>query len=215
MILPGFVRRLSAVFRGNVAPPLIVLSVLAGFWMGMMPGWSGLHTVLAVIVLIVNLNLGLFLLSLGVGKALSLAAAPVLYHTGIWVQGHLPGLLNALSSIPIIGITDFSRFALVGGLILGPIVGAIAGVAMAVIVINFRRMMVKLDEGSEKFRKYYSKFWVRLLDWLIIGKRTKDVKSMFGKGKYVRWALSCGYKSAASSSPLASDTTIKVPRAER
>ena len=186
MILPGFVRKLSAVFRGNVAPPLIFLSVLMGTWMGMMPGWSGLHTVLAVIVLIVNLNLGLFILSLGMAKALSLAGAPVLYHTGIWVHGHLPGLLSTLSSIPIIGITDFSRFALAGGLVLGPIVGAVAGIAMALVVINFRRMMVKLDEKSDRFRKYYSKFWVRLLDWIIIGKRTRDVKSMFAKAKYVR-----------------------------
>jgi uncharacterized protein (TIGR03546 family) len=186
MILPGFVRKLSAVFRGNVAPPLIFLSVLMGTWMGMMPGWSGLHTVLAVIVLIVNLNLGLFILSLGVTKALSLAAAPVLYHTGVWVHAHLSGLLATLSSIPVIGITDFSRFALAGGLVLGPIVGAIAGIAMALIVINFRRMMVKLDEKSDKFRRYYSKWWVRLLDWLIIGKRTKDVRSMFAKAKYVR-----------------------------
>jgi len=186
MILPGFVRKLSAVFRGNVAPPLIVLSVLLGTWMGMMPGWSGLHTVLAVVVLIVNLNLGLFILSLGVAKALSLAAAPVLYHAGVWVHANLSGLLTTLASIPVIGITDFSRFAVAGGLVLGPIVGLIAGLTMALIVINFRRMMVKLDEKSEKFRRYYSKFWVRFLDWLIIGKRTKDVKSMFAKAKYIR-----------------------------
>jgi uncharacterized protein (TIGR03546 family) len=186
MILPGFVRKLSAVFRGNVAPPLIFLSVLMGFWMGLMPGWSGLHTVLAVIVLVVNLNLGLFMLSLGVAKALSLAAAPLLYYAGIWVHGHLPGLLTTLSSTPIIGITDFSRFAVAGGLVLGPIVGAIAGIAMALVVINFRKVMLKLDEKSETFRKYYSKFWVRFLDWLIVGKRTKDVKSMFAKAKYVR-----------------------------
>jgi len=186
MILPGFVRKLSAVFRGNVAPPLIVLSVLLGTWMGMMPGWSGLHTVLAVIVLIVNLNLGLFILSLGVAKALSLAAAPVLYHTGVWVHAHLSGLLATLASTPVIGITDFSRFAVAGGLVLGPIVGLIAGLIMALIVIHFRRMMVKLDEKSDKFRRYYSKFWVRVLDWIIIGKRTKDVKSMFAKAKYIR-----------------------------
>ncbi|MBN1509565.1 MAG: hypothetical protein JW955_22140 [Sedimentisphaerales bacterium] len=186
MILPGFVRKLSAVFRGNVAPPLIFLSVLIGFWMGLMPGWSGLHTVLLVIVLVVNLHLGLFMLSLGVAKALSLAAAPVLYYAGIWVHVHLGGLLATLSSTPIIGITDFSRFALAGGLVLGPIVGAIAGLVMALVVINFRKVMVKLDEKSETFRKYYSKFWVRFLDWLIIGKRTKDVKSMFAKAKYVR-----------------------------
>jgi len=213
MILPGFVRKLSAVFRGNVAPPLIFLSVLMGAWMGMMPGWSGLHTVLAVIVLVVNLNLGLFILSLGVAKALSLAAAPVLYHTGVWVHGHLPGLLATLSSIPVIGLTDYSRFALAGGLVLGPIVGAIAGIAMALVVINFRRMMVKLDEKSEKFRKYYSKFWVRLLDWLIIGKRTRDVKSMFAKAKYVRKVgvalavlLVAGFLVAAH---FLQDTTIK------
>lgn len=186
MILPGFVRKLSAVFRGNVAPPLIFLSVLMGGWLGMMPGWSGLHTVLAVIVLVVNLNLGLFILALGVAKALSLAAAPVLYHTGVWVHANAPGLLSTLSSTPIIGITDFSRYALVGGLVLGPIVGAIGGVGMAYIVIGFRHMMLKADEKSDRFRRYYSKWWVRILDWLIIGKRTKDVKAMFAKAKYVR-----------------------------
>jgi uncharacterized protein (TIGR03546 family) len=186
MLLPGFVRKLSAVFRGNVAPPLIFLSVLAGFWMGMMPGWSGLHTALVVIVLVVNLNLGLFLLSLGVAKALSLAGAPVLYHVGVWVHGHIPGLLSGLSSIPVIGLTDFGRFAVAGGLVVGPIVGAIAGIAMAMVVIGFRKMMFKVDEKSETFRKWYSKWWVRVIDWLIVGKRTKDVKSMFAKAKYVR-----------------------------
>ena len=186
MILPGFVRKLSAVFRGNVAPPLIFLSVLMGAWLGMMPGWSGLHTVLAVIVLVVNLNLGLFILALGVAKALSLVGVPVLYHVGVWVHGHLPGLLATLSSTPIIGITDFSRYSVAGGLVLGPIVGAIGGIGMAMVVIGFRRMMIKVDEKSERFRRYYSKWWVRVLDWLIVGKRTKDVKSMFAKAKYVR-----------------------------
>lgn len=188
MLLPRFIRKLLAVFRGSVAPPLILLSVLMGFWFGMMPGFSGLHIVLIVIVLILNVHLGLFLLSLGLGKALALLGAPVLYHVGVWVQGHLSGLLSALSSIPIVGMTDFSRFATVGGLIIGPVLGAVAGLMMAFSVINFRRMMVKLDDKSEKFRTYYSKIWVRILDRLLIGKRTKDVKAMFAKTKYIRKA---------------------------
>jgi len=57
---------------------------------------------------------------------------------------------------------------------------------MAFSVINFRRMMTKVDEKSEKFRKYYSKLWVRLLDRILIGKRAKNVKAMFVKAKYVR-----------------------------
>ncbi|NLH43517.1 MAG: hypothetical protein GX448_16880 [Planctomycetes bacterium] len=186
MLLPRLVGKLLAVLRGNVAPPLILLTVLLGFWTGMMPGWSGLHTVLVVLVLVVNVHIGLFIVSLGLGKTLSLAAAPVLYHVGVWVQGHCSGVLATLSSIPVIGLTDFSRYALVGGLVLGPIVGAVAGLLLAVIVIHFRRMMVKLDEKSEKFRIWYSKWWVRLLDRILIGKRTKDVKSMFAKAKYIR-----------------------------
>jgi len=174
------------VLRGNVAPPLIFLTVVLGFWTGMMPGWSGLHTLLVVLVLVVNVHIGLFLLSLGLGKALSLAAAPVLYHVGVWAHGHLSGVLATLSSIPVIGLTDFSRYALVGGLILGPIVGAVAGLFLALGVIRFRRMMVKLDQKSEKFRIWYSKTWVRILDRILIGKRTKDVKSMFAKAKYIR-----------------------------
>jgi len=188
MILPRFIKKLLAVFRGSVAPPLILLSVLAGFWFGLMPGFSGLHTVLLVMVLVLNVHLGLFLLFLGIGKALSLAAAPLLYYTGVWVHAHLSGLLAALSSIPVVGMTDFRKFALAGALILGPIIGAIAGLFLAFSVINFRKMMMKLDDKSEKFRVWYSKTWVRILDRLIIGKRAKDVKSMFAKAKYVRKA---------------------------
>jgi len=186
MLLPRFISKLLAVLRGNVAPPLILVSTMLGFWVGLMPGWSGLHTALAVIVLILNVHIGLFVLSLGVGKALSLAAAPVLYHVGVWMHGHMAGWLATLSSIPVIGLTDFSRFALAGALVVGPIVGAIAGLALAFAVMNFRRMMVKLDEKSEKFRKWYSNPWVRIVDWILIGKRTKDVKSMFAKAKYIR-----------------------------
>jgi uncharacterized protein (TIGR03546 family) len=188
MLLPGFVSKLLAVLRGNVAPPLIFVSVLLGVWTGMMPGWSGLHTVLAVLVLVINVHIGLFILALGVGKAISLAAAPVLYHTGVWVHGHLAGVLAGLSSIPIVGITDFNRLAVAGGLVLGPIVGAVCGIVLALCVFSFRRTMVKINEKSERFRKYYSKFWVRLLDRILIGKRTKDVHSMFAKAKYIRKA---------------------------
>jgi uncharacterized protein (TIGR03546 family) len=188
MILPRFISKLLAVFRGSVAPPLIFLSVMIGFWTGLMPGWSGLHTALLVVVLVLNVHIGLFLLSLGIGKAVSLAAAPVLYHIGVWGQESLSGLLAALAAVPVIGITDFGKYALVGALIAGPIVGAVLGLILAFAVISFRRMMVKFDEKSDKFRTFYSKTWGRILDRLLIGKRAKDVKSMFVKARYIRKA---------------------------
>ena len=189
MFFPRFIRKWLAILRGGVAPQLIFISVMMGFWFGLMPGWSGLHTLLLILVLILNVHIGLFLVFGGLGKALCFAGAPVLYHIGVAIQNNLPALPRALSSIPIIGLTDFSNYSVVGAVVAGPVVGAIAGLLLARSVIGFRRMLLKLEEGSEKFRKWYSHTWVRILDRILIGKRTKDAKSLFtAKTKYIRKA---------------------------
>ena len=189
MILPKFIRKLLAVLRGGVSPPIIFLSVMLGFCFGLIPGWSGLHTVIVIAMLILNIHTGLFLLSGALAKSLCFAAAPVLYHVGAWVQAHLSFVLGLLESVPLIGITDFNRYSVTGAIVLGPIIGAIAGLLMARSVIGFRRRLLKLEEGSDKFRKWYSNRWVRILDRLLIGKRTKDAKSLFvTKTKYIRKA---------------------------
>jgi uncharacterized protein (TIGR03546 family) len=178
-----------AVFRGSVSPVLIFLSITMGFWFGLIPGWSGFHTVIVALVFVLNVHLGLFLLSTGIAKGLCFAAAPVLYHLGQFVHEYVPGLLSLLAKIPIVGLTDFSRYSVAGAFVAGPILGAVAGLLMARSVIGFRRMLLKLEEGSEKFKKWYSKGWVRILDRLLIGKRTKDAKALFtAKTKIVRKA---------------------------
>jgi hypothetical protein len=189
MLLPGFIGRLLAVFRGSVAPVFVFLSVFLGFSFGLMPGFSGFHIALIIITLILNVHIGLFILSAGLGKSLCFAAAPVLYHTGLFVQDYLSVLLRFFSSIPIIGITDFSKFSVAGALLLGPVIGAIVGLLLVRSVISFRKAFLKFEEGSERFKKWYSNPWVRILDRLLIGRRTKDAKALFTiKTKYLRKA---------------------------
>jgi len=189
MILPKFIRKFLAVLRGGVSPVIIFLSIMLGFWFGLVPGWSGLHTVLVIVVLVLNIHTGLFLLSGALAKSLCFAAAPVLYHVGAWIQSYLSFILRLLESVPLIGITDFNRYAVAGAVVLGPIIGGIAGLLMARSVIGFRRTLLKLEEGSDKFKKWYSNRWVRILDRVLIGKRTKDAKSLFTtKTKYIRKA---------------------------
>lgn len=189
MILPKFIRKLLAVLRGGVSPPIIFLSVMVGFCFGLIPGWSGLHTVIVIAMLILNIHTGLFLLSGALAKSLCFAAAPVLYHVGVWIQAHMSFVLGFLESIPLIGITDFNRYSVTGAIVLGPIIGAIAGLLMARSVIGFRRKLLKFEEGSDKFRKWYSNRWVRIMDRVLIGKRTRDAKSLFAaKTKYIRKA---------------------------
>lgn len=188
-ILPRRIRKTLAVFRGQVSPGFIFFSVLLGFWFGLTPGWSGLHTVFVMLVLVLNINLGLFLLSAGLGKTLCFAAAPVLFHVGAWVHDYLPGLLRLLASVPVVGITDFNRYSVAGALVLGPVIGGIAGLLLARSVISFRRMLLKFEEGSEQFKKWYSNRGVRILDRLLIGKRTRDAKTLFtAKTKIIRKA---------------------------
>ncbi len=189
MILPRFIRKILAIFRGSVSPVMIVLSVAMGFWFGLVPGWSGFHTVVVALMLILNIHLGLFLLSAGIGKVLCFAAAPVLYYAGVGAHNYLSGLLGVLASVPVLGLTDFSRYSVAGAIVVGPIIGVVAGLLLARSVIGFRRMLLKLEEGSDKFKKWYSNRWVRILDRLLIGKRTKDAKALFvGKTKVVRKA---------------------------
>jgi len=187
--IPGPIKKLLKILRGGVSPVIIFISIMLGFTFGTIPGFSGLHAVLIAIVFLLNVHIGMFLLSAALGKALCLAAAPVLYHIGMAVQDNLSGLLKLLAAIPIIGITDFSKYAVVGGLIVGPVVGAIVGLLMAKSVVGFRRMMLKAEEKSEKFKKWYSNKWVRILDRILIGKSAKDVKALFtAKTKIIRKA---------------------------
>ncbi len=188
MLLPGPIKKLVAIFRGNVSPLFILISTLLGFWFGMMPHFTGFHIMLIIVVLILNVHIGLFILSAFIGRGLCYVAAPLLYHVGVWAHGSLAGIYNFLGSLPIIGLTDFNTYSVAGAFIVGPIVGLAAGLLLARSVISFRSMMLKLDEKSDAFRKWYSKTWVRILDVILIGKRTKDVKSMFVKTKLIRKA---------------------------
>jgi len=187
--IPKPIRKILTILRGGVSPVIIFISVILGFTFGLIPGFSGLHAVLIALVFLLNVHLLMFLMSAALGKALCFAAAPVLYHIGMAVQGNLSSLLKFLAAIPIIGITDFSNYAVVGSLIAGPVVGVVAGLLLARSVIRFRRMLLKAEEGSEKFRTWYSKTWVRILDRILISKRTKDAKSLFTvKTKIIRKA---------------------------
>ena len=214
MIFPGFIKKMLAILRGGVSPVFIFLSVMLGFSFGLMPGWSGFHTVIVILVLALNIHTGLFLLSAGIGKTLCFAAAPVLYHAGVLIQNYLSFLLRLLASVPVIGMTDFSRYSVAGAAALGPVLGGIAGLLIARSVISFRRMLLKLERGTDRFKKWYSNRWVRILDRLLVGKRTKDIESLFaGKTKYIRKAgvalAVLLLAASAIATTLIKDSTIK------
>lgn len=189
MFLPKPLRRWVAVFRGDVAPSLLFLSALFGFWSGLVPGWQGLHVLFLAIALVVNLPFGLFLLATGIGEAVALAFAPVLYHVGVFAQQSFPAGLRLIASIPIIAMTDTSRYVVAGAVLAGPILGALVGLVLVRSIGTFRRTWLSMDDKSETFRTWRQKKWVRFLDWLLIGKSAGDAReALQRRPKYVRTA---------------------------
>ena len=187
MFVPKALKKWIAIFRGEVAPVLILLSVMFGFWFGLMPGFYGLHVALLVVVLVLNVHFGIFMIFVGIGKGLAFAAAPVLYHLGVGVVGRAGGLLELLATIPVIGATDFSRFALAGALVAGPVVGLILGILLSRSVTAFRRTCLKLEEGSDAFRRWQEGRWTGFLTSFLIGKGSKDVRGVLERrAKMVR-----------------------------
>lgn len=187
MLIPRPLKKIVGVFRGQVSPTFVFLSAALGFWFGLTPGWYGVHVVLLILALVLNIHAGLFILFAGFGKALCFAAAPVLYHVGLWAQQNLAGLFGAMGAVPVLGLTDFDRCAVAGATVLGPVLGIIAGLLLARAVLVFRRTWLKLDEGSELFRAWQQKTWVRWLDWLLLGKRAADARAALTKqGRFIR-----------------------------
>lgn len=187
MILPKPLRKIIGVFRGSVSPGLILVTVLLGVWFGMTPGWYGLHIAILSLVLILNIGIGLFLFFAGVGKGLALLLAPLLYHLGVWVHEYLSNVLSFFASIPILGLTDYGRYSVAGALVLGPTVGLVFGLPLARLVTRFRNAWIRFEDRSEKLQRFQSKSWVRILDRILIGKRTRDVRGvLMAKPKRIR-----------------------------
>jgi uncharacterized protein (TIGR03546 family) len=188
LLLPKPIRKVLAVFRGDVAPALVLISVSLGFWFGLTPGWYGLHVALLVLALVLNIHIGLFLITAALGKALSLAAAPVWYHLGKLAQEQLAPVFGLFAALPVVGLTDFSRFAVAGAVIAGPVLGVLGGLALARAVRTFRRTWLKLEENSPALQQWQANRWVRLLDRLLIGKRTVDARAaLTRRPRFVRW----------------------------
>ncbi len=183
------IRKLVALFRGQISPVLAGIAVGLGFWFGLIPGFSGIHAVILIALVLLNVPVGLFLLFAGLGKTLCLAAAPALYHAGLYIQDHMAWMLQTLGSIPIIGLTNFNRPAVAGSIIIGPVCGIIFGLIVGYMILGFRKTWFKLENGSEKFAQWQSKRYVKIMDRILIGKRAKDAKTALeAKTVYLRKA---------------------------
>jgi uncharacterized protein (TIGR03546 family) len=166
-------RKLGIILRGKATPFQVFAACFFGCVLGFMPGWKeapGLILAVTLLLIILNANLYLGAIVAGGAKLLSLALTPVLFSLGRWViDGPGRGLWEWMINAPVLALFGFEYYVTTGSLVAGILVGTISGVLVVKTITGYRRKMVSLEQGSERFREFTGKRWVKILTWLVAG----------------------------------------------
>ncbi|MFG0327018.1 MAG: hypothetical protein ACF8SC_07110 [Phycisphaerales bacterium JB037] len=167
-------RKIGKILRGKATPLQLVLAGVLGAELGFVPSFAaapGLVLALVLLLLILNANLFIAVAVAGVSKLVSLLLTPVSFEAGrLLLDGPTQPLFKWAINAPVLALFGLDSYVVTGGLLVAFIVGLALGIAVVALVNGFRRRMARLEEGSEKYKKYASKPGVRILAWAVLGK---------------------------------------------
>lgn len=176
-------RKFGKLFRGKATPFQIVLACVLGSMMGFVPGFMqgpGLFLFLLLLLVVLNANLFVAAITGAVAKLASLALMPVSFGVGrVLLDGPTQPVFKSMINAPVLALFGFERYATTGGMVVGLAFGLLCGVGLVAVVTGFRRKMATLEEGSETYRAYTGKWWVKALVFVFIG--GKKGKKSYGE----------------------------------
>lgn len=166
-------RSIGKVLRGKATPLQIGLACVLASSLGFVPGWgqgAGLIVALAVLLIVLNGNLAVAALVGGLAKLASLVLMPVSFQVGrLLLDGPTQGVFRKAINAPVGALMGFEYYATTGGLAMGIVFGLVSAAAIIKVVGSFRRRMATLEEGSEAYKKWAAKGWVKVLMFVFVG----------------------------------------------
>jgi len=182
MLTFKIIRKIGKMLRGGAGKKEIFLGALCGVLIGFNPV-SGLVLSLAILIaLLLNANIGFTLLGVALGKLLSLAIAPISFHTGYFIIHNmgLEGLFTTLANAPVTALMNLDVYAMVGGLPFAIIVGIAFGKFLSTTVTKIREQMVKAGEHDKVSKVAENKF-AKFLMWMVFGKQKVSTTDVLAK----------------------------------
>jgi len=166
-------RKFGRLLLGKATPFQVIAACVLGGILGFQPGFSqapGSIFLLFCLFAVLNANLALgALVAIGM-KLLSFLLLPVAHALGRFLlEGPTEGLFRSLVNAPFFAWCGFEYHAVSGGWLLGGALGLGIGLTFALAMKKIRTTFLSLDEGSESFRKWAGKGWVKFLSWLLLG----------------------------------------------
>lgn len=171
-------RKLGKILRGNATPFQLFSACVLASVLGFMPGFAqaaGLIVAFTLLIVILNANLGLAALVGLAVKLLSVILTPTTFALGRFLlDGPTQGLFKTFINAPVLALFGFDYYLTTGGLFMGLILGGIIGLLAVRGVTSFRKKMMALESGSEKFNAFTSKKWVKFLTFIFVGGKRKE-----------------------------------------
>ncbi len=185
-------KKIAKILRGSATPAQMMVACVLGCALGFMPGFAqapGLIIVLALLVIVLNANLALTAMVTAVAKILSLLLVPLSFALGrALLDGPIQPLFKAMVNAPLLALFGFEYYTATGGLLLGIVLGVIIGALLIKVVQGIRAKMAELEDGSELYKKWMAKWWVKLLLTVFVGRGPKEgyASVLEKKGKLIR-----------------------------
>ncbi len=168
-----FTRRLGKILRGRSTPFQIALSGLLAGALAFQPGFAhapGIVTALIVLLVILNGSLPFAFAVWGPLKLVSYALMGTSFAIGRFlIDGPTRGLWTWLVNAPVFAWFGFENYVASGGLVLGSVLGLIAGALAAKLLIGMRQKLAGLEEGSERYKQFVAKPWAKVLLFVFVG----------------------------------------------
>jgi uncharacterized protein (TIGR03546 family) len=166
-------RKIGKLLRGKATPMQLMMATVLGAVLGFMPGFAqaaGMIVLLIVLLAVLNANLFLAAMTGLAAKAVSLVLMPVTFLLGrALLDGPLSGLFQWMINAPVLALFGFEYYLTTGGIVMGAIFGAVVGMVVIRAIKAFRTKMASMQEGSERYKKWSAKWYVKLLTFVFIG----------------------------------------------
>jgi uncharacterized protein (TIGR03546 family) len=185
-------KKIAKILRGNATPAQLMIACVLGSALGFMPGFAqapGLIVLLTLLLIVLNGNLAVAAMVAVVAKIVSLLIMPLSFGVGrVLLDGPAQGLFKAAVNAPVLALFGLEYYTTTGGLLVGLALGTVAGLVVISLVRKTRTTMASLEEGSEGYRQWMAKWWVRLLLSVFVGRGAKEsyTSLLERRGKAIR-----------------------------
>ena len=182
-----FTRKIGKFLRGKATPFQVFTASCLGACVGFLPAFAqapGLYVALLCVLLIVNANIGVAALVALPARLLSMLFTGGSFAVGrFFLDGPTSGLFAKLVNAPVLAWFGLEYYVTTGGLFLGLVFGAVVGWGLVSLLQGTRRKLAGLEAGSERYREFTSKKWVKATSFVFIGggKRKKSFDELAAK----------------------------------